>query len=95
MEGKVVSPADKPHFYVVETPTGKIERTRRHLHVVPVAESGAAESGAEVEGDTPASPYKLPTKVMTRSQTFASRQQPANGVMTHSQTAKLRDENIP
>ena len=69
---KVVSPADKPHSYVVETPTGKIERNRRHLRVVPAAECGAAESGPEVEGDTPASPCKLPTKVMTHSQIFAS-----------------------
>ena len=74
---------------------GKIERNHRHLRVVPAAECGAAESGPGVEGDTPASPYKLPTKVMTHSQTFASRQQPANGVMTRSQTPKLRDNNIP
>ena len=70
----------------METPTGKIERNRRHLHVVP-----ARESGPEVERDTP-----LPTKVMTRSQTIiAARQQPTDRVMTRSQMAQLRDQNTP
>ena len=37
VEGTVVSQADRPRSYVVETPTGRIERNRYHIRVKPSA----------------------------------------------------------
>ena len=40
VEGTVVSQADRPRSYVVETPTRRVERNRYHIRVKPSATEG-------------------------------------------------------
>jgi len=35
VKGTVLTPAGTPRSYVVETPSGQVERNRRHLNIVP------------------------------------------------------------
>lgn len=60
--GRVVSPADRPRSYVVETPTGQVERNRSHLQVLPDTNETENES-------LTASPPEQPRRIMTRSKT--------------------------
>ena len=65
--GVVVSPADRPRSYVVETPTGQIERNRSQLRVVPERSENSETSeqdNAPQESESP-----LPKQIMTRSKT--------------------------
>ena len=60
--GRVVSPADRPRSYVVETPTGQVERNRSQLQVLP--------NTSETENESPnVSPPEQPRRIMTRSKT--------------------------
>ncbi len=62
-EGFVVSPAEQPRSYLVETPTGTVRRNRSQLNVKPSEETGEEESSEE---DSPQiEPLR---KIMTRSQ---------------------------
>ena len=60
IRGRVVSPTDRPRSYIVETPTGRIERNRAHLQVIPNA--GDAETDTEITTEPP-------REILTRSKT--------------------------
>ena len=65
--GVVVSPADRPRSYVVETPSGQIERNRSQLQFVPERSENSDSSEPEntqQEGESPP-----PKRIMTRSKT--------------------------
>ena len=57
--GQVITPANAPRSYIVETPTGLVRRNRRHLNVIP---NDQTSDGVQ-QPDTP------PRQIMTRSQT--------------------------
>lgn len=59
-QGRVITPADTPRSYLVETPTGQIRRNQQHLNIIP-------NSSTDVSV-----PDNIPTarsRIMTRSQT--------------------------
>ena len=64
VSGRVISPAGRPRSYVVETPSGQIERNRSQLTVAPRENSENSETNQqpEVEAETP-------RRIMTRSRT--------------------------
>lgn len=67
VQGRVVSPADRPRSYVVETPTGQVERNRSQLRVIPEADS---DQQTEVESaNENAVPSEPSRRIMTRSRT--------------------------
>ena len=61
VQGQVVSSADTPRSYVVDTPTGQVRRNRHHLAVVP-------DRSPEDESPPIVAP-EPPGRIMTRSQT--------------------------
>ena len=61
--GTVVSAGEKPRSYIVETPTGQVQRNCCHLNVVP-------ESSTEEQSSTSVS--TPPKVIMTRSKTGAA-----------------------
>ena len=61
-QGQVVSQADAPRSYLVDTPTGQIRRNRRHLNKVP--DSSSVSTNSESISNTPS-----PNVIMTRSRT--------------------------
>ena len=65
--GRVISPASRPRSYVVETPTGQVERNRSQLTVVPGENLGNPETAQPPEVDT-----ETPHRIMTRSRTGTS-----------------------
>ena len=70
MQGTVVSPADQPRSYVLETPTGRVERNRSQLQVIP--DAGGIESEQQVEAERENEnvvPSEPPSRIMTRSRT--------------------------
>ena len=72
IRGRVVSSAGQPRSYVVETPTGQIQRNRNHLNVIPEQPPENTEA-TETETTTPTSPAvteeSSPNVIMTRSRT--------------------------
>ena len=58
VSGRVISPADTPRSYIVETPSGQVRRNRQHLNQMP-------------ESQDPQGQIELPTRdpIMTRSRT--------------------------
>ena len=58
-EGTVVSPANSPRSYLVETPSGTVRRNRIHVNVAPPQPSENTEPQTETET----------RKIVTRSQT--------------------------
>ena len=70
--GVVVSPADRPRSYVVETPSGQIERNRSQVRIVPERSENSYSSepvNTQQEGESP------PPK-RTRSKTGTTLRQP-------------------
>ena len=69
VHGKVVTPADAPRSYVIETSSGQLQRNRSHLNVVPKPEE--TEPVQEPIVPLPNSPPKQvsPKVFMTRSKT--------------------------
>lgn len=61
VRGRVINPADTPRSYLVETPTGEVQRNRQHLNVVP---DHPANEPAESTNKT-----ESPNRIMTRSRT--------------------------
>lgn len=79
VSGRVVEPANAPRSYVVATPSGLVERNRRHLNIVPQQESqnrivpaSETSTGSSTERESPPSPQPI----MTRSRTGTTLQQP-------------------
>ena len=67
VQGRVVTTATRPRSYIVEVPSGQIERNRRHLSVIP---KGCGASGtSETANETPNSSQQPTSRIMTRSQT--------------------------
>lgn len=67
VQGRVVSPADRPRSYVVETSMGQIERNQSQLRVIPEAESDQQiEVKSANENAVPSNPSR---RIMTRSRT--------------------------
>ena len=67
VSGRVVSPASLPRSYVVETQSGRIERNRSQLTVVPRENSGDSETPQV--NQQPAVETETPRRIMTRSRT--------------------------
>ena len=65
MEGRVVSAADSPRSYVIDTPSGQVHRNRSHLNVVPEQSMPEQPMPDNVEMET----GSQPRVIMTRSQT--------------------------
>ena len=63
-EGTVISPADSPRSYLVDTPTGTVKRNRQHLNVAPSQPSENTENQTETEQNT-----EITRRIVTRSQT--------------------------
>ena len=70
--GRVVSPADRPRSYVVETRSGQVERNRSQLRVRPNGEN----SETRVENQQPEANASPPRRIMTRSKTSTAIKQP-------------------
>ena len=70
VQGRVVSPANRPKLYVVETPTGPVEGNRSQLQVIPNAEraKNSPQSGTTAGSETETQP-EPPRRIMTRSRT--------------------------
>ena len=64
VSGRVISSAQTPRSYIVETSSGQIQRNRSHLRVAPET-TGVGENPAP----TSSSPESASNRIMTRSQT--------------------------
>lgn len=77
VQGQVISPTDRPRSYVVETPTGQVERNRSQLQVIPNEDKAEGdqqtETGNNYDSKTKPEP---PHQIMTRSRTGASMSKP-------------------
>ena len=74
MQGKVVSPAGRPRSYVVETPTGSVERNRSQLRVIP--NNADAENEADSQQTETETEPEPPRRIMTRSRTGTTISEP-------------------
>ena len=63
-EDTVISPANSPRSYLVDTPTGTLRRNRQHLNVAPLQPSELTETQPEIEQNTEST-----RRIVTRSQT--------------------------
>ena len=63
-EGTVISPANSPRSYPIDTPTGTVRRNHQHLNVAPSLPSENAETQPETEQNT-----ETTRRIVTRSQT--------------------------
>ena len=63
IHGRVLSSGNNPRSYVVETPTGELQRNRMHLNVMPERETPSSSE------QPPIQPPPAPTRIATRSQT--------------------------
>ena len=66
MQGRIISPANRPRSYIVGIPTGQVERNQSQLQVVPSAEQSEIEQQAETEMEIEP---EHPSRIMTRSRT--------------------------
>ena len=64
IHGRVVSRANNPRSYVVETPTGELQRNSTHLNVIPEQPSPTSSEQLRIEP-----PHTPPRRIVTRSQT--------------------------
>lgn len=64
VSGRVISTAGRPRSYVVETPSGRIERNRSQLTIVP--RENSENSGTSHQPDVD---IETPSRIMTRSRT--------------------------
>lgn len=65
--GRIVSPANTPRSYLVDTPSGRVRRNRHHLTIVP-NHSPVTEDNTSQQEPSPQH-AQLARKIMTRSQT--------------------------
>jgi hypothetical protein len=63
IHGRVVSQASNPRSYIVQTPSGELQRNRSHLNIVP--EQQMQTAGESQQTESAPSP---PRKIITRSQ---------------------------
>ena len=77
--GRIVTAAETPRSYVVETPTGEVRRNRSQLRVQPETPTAGEETPADGEDQPPPpQPSQDPPKViMTRSRTGTQVRPPA------------------
>ena len=66
VRGRVISSADGPRSYVIDTPTGPVRRNRSHLTVTPETTN---RSTADLHGSKHEPEPEPPRRIMTRSQT--------------------------
>ena len=64
VEGRVVSPANSPRSYVVDTPTSVVRRNRQHLNVAP-----EKLGDSEPESNEHSTEQPQPNRIVTISQT--------------------------
>jgi hypothetical protein len=78
IQGRVLSQADTPRSYVVDTPTGTLVRNQSHLNVVPKAEipETATETLQLLKQSTSPRKPLTPKVIMTRSKTDAATSKP-------------------
>ena len=76
MLGTVVAPAQTPRSYMVDTPSGQVERNRRHLNIVPSQE----------ESQTTLSTVTNDAEQANEHATEPEQSQPLKVFMTHSKT---------
>ena len=77
--GRIVTAAETPRSYVVETPTGEVRRNRSQLRVQPETPTAGEETPADGEDQPPPpQPSQDPPRViMTRSRTGTQVRPPA------------------
>ena len=66
--GTVVSSAATPRAYIVETPTGNVQRNRSQLRVIP----SSSDNGQGQEPRPAEAPETAPRRVTTKSQSGSS-----------------------
>ena len=66
VRGRVVSPANRPISYIVETPNRQIKRNQSQLQVVPNVETESETISQQTETETVP---ETPRRIMTRSRT--------------------------
>ena len=74
VDGRVISPANSPRIYIVDTPTGVVRRNHQHLNIAPrKPEKSEPETNTE-----PSQPdnNSVPNRIVTRSQTGTLNQTP-------------------
>ena len=64
VKGRVVSPANSPRSYVVDTPSGVLRRNHQHLNVAP-----EKSEDSEPESNEQSTEQSQPNRIVTRSQT--------------------------
>jgi len=70
VSGRVITSAETPRFYLVETPSGQLQRNRIQLRVVPQqSNTGFIEDHLEP---------KEPRRIITRSQTGTEIHRPSH-----------------
>ena len=69
IRGRVVSPASRLRSYVVETPSGRLQRNRNQLRVVPDQDESPESQESQETDQTPTGSNPPPKVIMTRSKT--------------------------
>ena len=97
--GTVLSSADTPHSYIVQTPTGQLRRNRIQLNVQPdpsVEDSGPTDEDENIAGQTEntsgesdRSTADRPTNLSSDSDLPQSPQYLPHRIMTRSQTGTV------
>ena len=64
IQGRIITRTDNPRSYVVETPSGELQRNSTHLNVVPEQQTPTPSEQPQIER-----PPTPPRRIMTRSQT--------------------------
>jgi len=86
--GRVIGPAGPPRSYVVDTPTGQVQRNRSHLNVVP-DQNEMQDTLVEPQGDVTESretTLETPAETPTGNHPAQAVPSPPRRIMTRSQT---------
>ena len=69
VEGTVLSPAERPRSYVIDTPAGRVEKNRRDLKEKPPPPLPELEDSSPIPSSPPTDPTTEQPRITTRSQT--------------------------
>ena len=69
VQGRVVTPAESPRSYIVETPSGDLRRNRSQLNVMPDSPELPVTESDQPVCDNQTEPPPVPRRIVTRSQT--------------------------
>ena len=91
VEGTVVSQAGRPRSYIVETPSGRVQRNRRHLTVVPSPKNDP-DPGATSKSSTTLEPTDVGQETLPPNPPTQLPEEPPRRIMTRSQTRLAHQE---